>query len=169
MIVNSTYRSAVSVRQLALYSIVRPFVLVHDCTELVAESMAAGKAFIASARSSLGLGSASTFNVGTGSNQIPDMGSFESYKNGVTGWQKLPGGLIIQWGQLAIGNGTYYAAYPLAFPSACTAVSLTLYGDFDFGSAGIWKMTAEAPTTSMKVWVSGLTQVAACSWIAIGY
>ncbi|MGS7503588.1 phage tail protein, partial [Escherichia coli] len=45
----------------------------------------------------LGLGEAAKRNVGTGANQIPDMGSF-MLSASVPGYQKLPSGLIIQWG-----------------------------------------------------------------------
>ncbi|MFP2803416.1 phage tail protein, partial [Escherichia coli] len=45
----------------------------------------------------LGLGEAAKRNVGTGSGQIPDMSSF-SGSIASKGYQKLPGGLIIQWG-----------------------------------------------------------------------
>lgn len=47
----------------------------------------------------IGLGEAAKRNVGTGANQIPDMGSF-MLSASVPGYQKLPSGLIIQWGQL---------------------------------------------------------------------
>ncbi|MDN0366992.1 phage tail protein, partial [Escherichia coli] len=42
----------------------------------------------------LGLGEAAKRNVGTGANQIPDMGSF-MLSASVPGYQKLPSGLII--------------------------------------------------------------------------
>ncbi|MEB7014599.1 hypothetical protein NA901_23130, partial [Escherichia coli] len=42
----------------------------------------------------VGLGEAAKRNVGTGANQIPDMGSF-MLSASVTGYQKLPSGLII--------------------------------------------------------------------------
>ncbi|MEZ3057749.1 hypothetical protein ACBQ80_14055, partial [Escherichia coli] len=42
----------------------------------------------------VGLGEAAKRNVGTGANQIPDMGSF-MLSASVPGYQKLPSGLII--------------------------------------------------------------------------
>ena len=36
------------------------------------------------------------------------------------GWQKLPGGLVLQWGYLATTNGNF--SFPIAFPTACLAV-----------------------------------------------
>ncbi|MHB9348931.1 hypothetical protein ACPUEX_23585, partial [Enterobacter vonholyi] len=53
-----------------------------------------GAAAISTALTNLGLGTAATKNVGTGSGQIPDMSSFTN----ASGWQKLPGGKILQWG-----------------------------------------------------------------------
>lgn len=47
----------------------------------------------------VGLGEAAKRNVGTGTNQIPDMGSFTLSVSG-TGYQKLPSGFILQWGSI---------------------------------------------------------------------
>jgi hypothetical protein len=40
------------------------------------------------------------------------------------GYQKLPSGLIIQWGQVGsiAGNGNATMTYPMAFPNACFSV-----------------------------------------------
>ncbi|EFK44075.1 hypothetical protein HMPREF9346_04399 [Escherichia coli MS 119-7] len=45
----------------------------------------------------VGLGEAAKRNVGTGENQVPDMNSFGNSLT-ANGYQKLPGGIIIQWG-----------------------------------------------------------------------
>ncbi|MFP2422249.1 gp53-like domain-containing protein [Pseudescherichia vulneris] len=74
----------------------------------------------------LGLGTAATKNVGTGTGQIPDMGSF-SNSLAVSGYQKLPGGLIIQWGSFNVsatsGVGTTDVTFPLAFPLSMRGLS----------------------------------------------
>ncbi|WP_320727316.1 gp53-like domain-containing protein [Enterobacter sp. 118C5] len=55
----------------------------------------------AGARTSLGLGTAATKNVGAGAGQIPDMSSFQV--SAVTkGYEKLPSGQIRQWGTISI-------------------------------------------------------------------
>lgn len=57
-------------------------------------------------------------DVGTGTNQIPDM-SFFTLSMGQTGYQKLPSGMIIQWGIIALGNdGNAFATLPLTFPNS---------------------------------------------------
>ncbi|CGD38142.1 tail fiber domain-containing protein [Salmonella enterica subsp. enterica serovar Typhi] len=53
----------------------------------------------------LGLGEAAKRNVGTGDNQIPDMGAFASG----SGWFRLPGGYIVQFGTFS-GNTTRFTA-----------------------------------------------------------
>ncbi len=98
---------------------------------------------VKTALENLGLGEAAKRNVGTGSGQIPDMSSF-SGSIASKGYQKLPGGLIIQWG--AGGAGTGYVGstgnemnFPIAFPSQCFQV-VTSYdnggGKIVAGAAG---------------------------------
>lgn len=98
---------------------------------------------VQTALENLGLGEAAKRNVGTGSGQIPDMSSF-SGSIASKGYQKLPGGLIIQWG--AGGAGTGYVGstgnemnFPIAFPSQCFQV-VTSYdnggGKIVAGAAG---------------------------------
>ncbi|MBN6416193.1 phage tail protein [Escherichia coli] len=84
----------------------------------------------------LGLGEAAKRNVGTGANQIPDMGSFMLSAT-VPGYQKLPSGLIIQWGPIDVpltsqDTATYF---PIAFPNRCLRVFATQ--DYTPGSANV--------------------------------
>lgn len=58
------------------------------------------------------LGTAASRNVGTGTNQIPDM-SFFGVNTSQTGWMKLPNGIIRQWGY--IGNATPAAITNVVF------------------------------------------------------
>ncbi|WP_435890432.1 gp53-like domain-containing protein, partial [Escherichia coli] len=91
----------------------------------------------------LGLGEAAKRDVGTGSGQIPDMSSF-SGSIASKGYQKLPGGLIIQWGAGDAGTGYVGSTgnemnFPIAFPSQCFQV-VTSYdnggGKIVAGAAG---------------------------------
>ncbi|HBC7731309.1 TPA: hypothetical protein KEZ44_000860 [Escherichia coli] len=95
-----------------------------------------GAAAISTALTNLGLGEAAKRNVGTGANQIPDMGSFTLSVSG-TGYQKLPSGLIIQWGPIDVpltsqDTVTYF---PIAFPNRCLRVFATQ--DYTPGSANV--------------------------------
>lgn len=54
---------------------------------------------------------------------------------GASGYQKLPSGLIMQWGQASAAyNGSSSVTFPLAFPSACINVTL---GQEDTYTSGI--------------------------------
>ena len=72
----------------------------------------------ADARTNLGLGEAAKRDVGTGANQLPDMSSFQSILS-THGYQRLPGGIIIQWGLAPAPVGiASQRSYPITFPNA---------------------------------------------------
>ncbi|WP_048962873.1 gp53-like domain-containing protein, partial [Enterobacter roggenkampii] len=69
-----------------------------------------GAAAISTALTNLGLKSAAQRDVGTGTNQIPDMNSFTSGTN----WMKFPSGKIIQWGyQTSSSSGSVVVNFPI--------------------------------------------------------
>ncbi|HBS5071797.1 phage tail protein [Klebsiella pneumoniae] len=73
----------------------------------------------------LGLGEAAKRDVGTGDNQIPDMGAFASG----SGWFRLPGGYIVQFGTFS-GNTTRFISghFPIPFPNQ-PLVSVSVMSD----------------------------------------
>ena len=79
----------------------------------------------ADARTNLGLGEAAKRDVGTGDNQIPDMGAFASG----SGWFRLPGGYIVQFGTFS-GNMTRFISghFPIPFPNQ-PLVSVSVMSD----------------------------------------
>ncbi|WP_077870423.1 gp53-like domain-containing protein [Escherichia coli] len=69
----------------------------------------------AALRTYLELKSAAQRDVGSGANQIPDMNNFTSSLT-TPGWQKLPSGLIIQWGTAnPSSTGEVFITFPVAF------------------------------------------------------
>lgn len=69
----------------------------------------------AALRTYLELKSAAKRDVGSGENQIPDMNGFTSSLTS-PGWQKLPSGLIIQWGTAnPSSTGEVTITFPVAF------------------------------------------------------
>lgn len=81
----------------------------------------------------VGLKEAAKRDVGTGANQVPDMSGFT--RNLVNnGWQKFPGGLVIQWGMGGMSAGvlTGDVTFPIAFPSTVFAILAT-----DTGGASV--------------------------------
>ena len=91
-----------------------------------------GAAAIATALSNLGLKEAAKRDVGTGAGQIPDMSSFTN----ASGWQKLPGGKILQWGKAGfpVGQTQVSVPFPISFPGVVSNIQLT-FSDINF-SAG---------------------------------
>ncbi|ECP4954032.1 phage tail protein [Salmonella enterica subsp. enterica serovar Typhimurium] len=73
----------------------------------------------------VGLGEAAKRDVGTGDNQIPDMGAFASG----SGWFRLPGGYIVQFGTFS-GNMTRFISghFPIPFPNQ-PMVSVSVMSD----------------------------------------
>ncbi|HCR0899892.1 TPA: hypothetical protein OMT56_004566 [Enterobacter roggenkampii] len=79
-----------------------------------------GAAAISTALTNLGLKSAAQRDVGTGTNQIPDMNSFTSGTN----WMKFPSGKIIQYGyQTSSSSGSVVVNFPIPFPTQCFGVT----------------------------------------------
>ncbi|MDU7047187.1 MAG: phage tail protein, partial [Enterobacter roggenkampii] len=72
-----------------------------------------------------GLKEAAKREVGTGTNQIPDMGAFASG----TGWFKLPSGHIVQFGKYS-GNTTRFISgnFPIPFPTQ-PLISISVMSD----------------------------------------
>lgn len=106
-------------------------------------------------RQNIELKTAAQRDVGTGTNQIPDMASFAASRSG-PGYQKLPGGLIIQWGSIGSdSSGTVTFTFPVAFPNAAfppLASPYVLYG------SNVQQYTAQANPPSLtqcnaKVWL----------------
>lgn len=85
------------------------------------------------------------------------------------GYQKLPGGLILQWGSetnaTTAGSNT---SFPVAFPTACLNVLLT---DHAISAATVSSQGVDkAPTTtSFLVYASNDSDAPNYFWLAIGY
>jgi phage-related tail fiber protein len=77
----------------------------------------------------LGLKEAAKRDVGVGAGQIPDMSSFTN----ASGWQKLPGGKILQWGKVGfpVGQTQISVPFPINFPSVVSNIQLT-FADINF-------------------------------------
>ena len=125
---------------------------------------------VKTALENLGLGEAAKRNVGTGSGQIPDMSSFASALSS-SGYQKLPSGLIIQWGAAVAGIGSTggtgnVVSFPVAFPRYCAQI-ITSY---DNGSSSIIAGAAGNQTTTQFLLRCDATGGSYnFRWLAVGY
>ncbi|HHF9944917.1 TPA: hypothetical protein ACPTNC_003564 [Escherichia coli] len=80
---------------------------------------------VKTALENLGLGEAAKRDVGTGDNQIPDMGAFASG----SGWFRLPGGYIVQFGTFSRNTTRFISGhFPIPFPNQ-PMVSVSVMSD----------------------------------------
>lgn len=140
-----------------------------------------GKKDFATAKAHLGVGSAGGRNVGTGfsagGSEIPDMTSFTGLK-GDSGYKYLPGGVLLQWGTVALKSapaGTTVGNFNIAFPGACHQIFVThdnpQTDTLCFGVAGIlnasqFKVNAVAINTGTFTMVPAFNL--SLRWFAIG-
>lgn len=128
-----------------------------------------GKSTIADILTYLGLGEAAKRDVGTGENQIPDINSFLSV-TGAAGYQKLPSGLIIQWGSAtaglgATGNTGNAINFSVSFPNICHQVVVS----YDNGGGKVIAGAAGSFTkTNFLMRCDATSGVYVFRWFAIG-
>ncbi|HGD8086033.1 TPA: hypothetical protein ACI7EY_001142 [Escherichia coli] len=128
---------------------------------------------VKTALENLGLGEAAKRNVGNEQNQIPDMAAFASSLSS-TGFQKLPSGLIIQWG-IVSGASNYTVTYPVTFPNRSLAL---LAVPHTTSVAGISAMgianCSDISKSQFYIIVGGISHgeivkyERSCFWVAIG-
>ncbi|EHY3712980.1 phage tail protein [Escherichia coli] len=118
----------------------------------------------------LGLGEAAKRDVGTGDNQIPDMGAFASG----SGWFRLPGGYIVQFGTFA-GNTTRFISghFPIPFPNqpmvSVSVMSDTVQSDPSIPAPQVLSVNFEHISNSAwRVATSDISQQYRFSYISIG-
>ena len=82
------------------------------------------------------------------------------------GYQKLPSGLIIQWGSANYAAGVRAVVYPIAFPTATRSIQLTLQAS-GVGSYSN-NATGDISTTGFTAYQNSPVN-SPFFWIAIGY
>ncbi|EHK0708000.1 tail fiber protein [Escherichia coli] len=129
-----------------------------------------GKTSIQSVLDYLGLGEAAKRDVGTGDNQIPDMGAFASG----SGWFRLPGGYIVQFGTFS-GNTTRIISghFPIPFPNqpmvSVSVMSDAVQSDPSNPAPQVLSVNFEHISNSAwRVATSGISQRYRFSYISIG-
>jgi hypothetical protein len=82
-----------------------------------------------------------------------------------SGYQKLPSGLIIQWGQATSNTSNVVVSFPIAFPTACASVVASAN---DTPAVGVFVALAGISASSFNSAVNtGGARV--IWWVAIGY
>lgn len=84
-----------------------------------------------------------------------------------SGYQKLPGGLIMQWGRVSslASDATTTVTFPLEFPAACVNVQATLNSSGDLNEP----VQAYSQTTTSFVLRNSTPSTVAVFWFALGY
>ncbi|WP_247165817.1 hypothetical protein [Escherichia coli] len=125
---------------------------------------------VPTALENLGLGEAAKRDVGTGDNQIPDMGAFASG----SGWFRLPGGYIVQFGTFA-GNTTRFISghFPIPFPNqpmvSVSVMSDAVQSDPSIPAPQVLSVNFEHISNSTwRVATSDISQQYRFSYISIG-
>lgn len=124
---------------------------------------------VADVLKNLGLGEAAKKDVGTEANQLPDMSSF-GRSLASNGYQKLPGGLIIQWGFTATGSTGNTVTLPVAFNNWVAGCAGNEAGD-DTSIKVVSVIPKSLSTLKISGRVVGSNTLAntVVRWIAIGY
>ena len=87
-----------------------------------------------------------------------------SNSKATSGYQKLPSGLIIQWGAYTSAAGNATVTFPISFPSACTFV-----GDMINYTTAIYSPVLVSKSTSNAVIFTYGSGTFTHQWIAVGY
>ncbi|EDG1708383.1 gp53-like domain-containing protein [Salmonella enterica subsp. enterica serovar Brandenburg] len=118
----------------------------------------------------VGLGEAAKRDVGTGDNQIPDMGAFASG----SGWFRLPGEYIVQFGTFS-GNTTRFISghFPIPFPNqpmvSVSVMSDAVQSDPSIPAPQVLSVNFEHISNSAwRVATSDISQQYRFSYISIG-
>jgi len=120
-------------------------------------------------RASIPLGQMSTFkivNLGGGTWGVSEYGGIASLSS--NGYQKLPSGLIIQWGSSATSaSSNVTVTFPIAFPTDALSRSLVVLSN---GPYVLWYESGSASSMSIGgTNLSGTRVAFGFGWIAIGY
>lgn len=120
---------------------------------------------IAALKGNLNLKSAAYKDVGIASGQIPDMSYFAN-STGSPGYQKFPGGLVMQWGTAAVPSaGSAVVTYPLAFTQGIVQIITPI----DSSSTNNYRVGVDTSTlTTLTLRSTNTQNTTGVMWLAIG-
>ncbi|MXN77212.1 hypothetical protein GR157_21035 [Burkholderia sp. 4701] len=104
-----------------------------------------------------------------GSVQLPYAPSFASSLASI-GYQKLPSGVIIQWGTYACGAVTSGSiTYPIAFTTTALCMQICSYNDAHGTNEIAWLTTSASIKTTLTFGAANTNSASSVRWMAIGY
>jgi hypothetical protein len=109
---------------------------------------------------------------GVNSGDAVNMGQFLASMT-ANGYQKLPGGLIIQWGtSVTNSGGVGTVVFPIAFPNTCLSVNTTVTGSATFPSISAFSEVSELSVTQFVCYTITYNNLVysggGFTWFAIG-
>ena len=119
---------------------------------------------VQAALANLGLGTAASKDVGTGSGQIPDMSAFSSGTNHF----KLPGGYIVQWGSGQSVNGAFVSTYQVPFTTGGYCLVPIVYSTLGTAAIAVANTSSLTSANINVVNPSGQGLSASMGYLAVG-
>jgi len=92
--------------------------------------------------------------------------NFAQQSKSANGYQKLPSGLIVQWGSVTFTTAGTANTFPIAFPTACSGLSISVSG---VSSVNYYAATSTPSTNGFTGYLSGSGNTATVMYVAIGY
>lgn len=88
---------------------------------------------------------------------------------GANGYQKLPSGLILQWGAAATNSsGTAVVSFPIAFPNAVLSAGVVATNGGGVGTLAAAVQSTSLGVSGMSLWYQTATAGVTLYWFAIG-
>lgn len=112
-------------------------------------------------------GAGSWLHIG-GSSFLPQSSLFASSISS-SGYQKLPSGLIVQWGNFTTGSSPVAVTFPIAFPNGCTTLAFGVNTITTASMAGSTGGASKTGFSGSGYTYTGATVALTASYIAIGY
>lgn len=120
----------------------------------------------------LSLGTAAKRDVGTGTNQIPDMSAFAFSPGSPTtsGYTFLPNGIILQWGTIAPSANEVTVTMPILFPNSILEVYATSAYTLGSSASSVNTFgTSITPSVRGSFVARGASPTLGGRYLAIGY
>lgn len=105
-----------------------------------------------------------------GTTQAGQSAAFKNAKS-VNGYQRLPSGLIVQWGEISVSANSFSASYPITYPNAVLSRVATIR-DKTSGSEAINILLTDAANTTSTIggsFQNYVTGQCTIKYMSIGY
>lgn len=143
------------------------FGITDMASQSVASAVNATNATNASFATTAGNGGVTSLNGASGAVSLAALAAYAS-SMGANGYQKLPSGLIIQWGTNTVDGVN---TFPIAFPNACHEALVSTNAASSSGGSCHVKVVLAKSTTSVTIGYKDYASApwTGYNWVAFGY